>query len=332
MRNFRTIVDITESEHKISHQTGLVFMGSCFSESIGQKLVDYKIPVDLNPFGVLYNPASIAESLDILISKKIFTEDDLHFANERWFSFYHHSDFSHQDKNTCLELINSRIHTSHGFLKNAGYLFITLGTSWVFSLASTGKVVSNCHKIPPREFIRQRLCVDEITKLLKKSLDELRQFNPNIKIVFTISPIRHWKDGAHGNQVSKAGLLLAVEKLVVETKQLAYFPSYEIMMDDLRDYRFYESDMLHISPLAVDYIFDAFAGSYFSSATKNLNQEIEKIVKATKHKAFNPKSKSYIGFLESNIETIEKLETKNPNLNFNLEKNYFISEKKIVKL
>ncbi|MCF8373955.1 MAG: GSCFA domain-containing protein [Bacteroidales bacterium] len=328
MRDFRTIVDIPQSENKINHRQGIVLMGSCFSDSIGRKLADYKFPVDINPLGVIYNPASISSSIEILVDKKIFTEEDVSFANERWFSFYHHSDFSNRDKDKCLDLINFGISASHDNLKTADYLFITLGTSWVFKLQKNNRVVSNCHKLPAYEFSRHRLSVEDISSTLQFSLARLHKFNPSLKVIFTVSPIRHWKDGAHGNQLSKAALLLAVERILEMNPYCSYFPSYEIMMDELRDYRFYDADMLHISPVAVDYFFDRFADCYFSSETKYLNQTIEKIVKASKHRAFNPNSDSYIKFLKSKLKDIEVLEKKHPHLNLIAEKEYFEEEMK----
>lgn len=328
MRDFRTIIDIPESEAKINHNQGIMLMGSCFSDSMGQKLGGYKFPVDINPFGVIYNPASISSSIEILIDNKIFTEEDISFANGRWFSFYHHSDFSHWDKDKCLDLINVSISASHENLKTAHYLFITLGTSWVFKLKKNNRVVSNCHKLPAYEFTRHRLNVEDIASTLQFSLARLQKFNPSLKVIFTVSPIRHWKDGAYGNQLSKAALLLAVERILETNQNCSYFPSYEIMMDELRDYRFYDADMLHISLVAVDYIFEQFADCYFSSETKNLNQDIEKIVKASKHRAFNPNSDSYIKFLKSNLKAIEVLKKKHPYLNFDLEKGHFEDELK----
>jgi hypothetical protein len=327
MREFRTIIDIPKSESKIHHNQGIMLMGSCFSGSIGQKLAGYKFPVNINPFGVLYNPASISKSLQILMGNKAFTDGDLHFANERWFSFYHHSDFSHQDKNQCLQLINTQISASNNFLRNARYLIITLGTAYVFKRKQNGQVVSNCHKLPASEFIRNKLSVEEIASELQAMLAILNQFNPTIEVIFTLSPIRHWKDGAHGNQLSKAALLLAVEHIIEMNSNCSYFPSYEIMMDELRDYRFYDADMLHISDVAVDYIFELFAGCYFSEETKKLNQEIDKIVKASKHKVFNPMSESYISFLDRNITEINDLLKKHFYLDFYPEILYFESEK-----
>ncbi len=325
MRSFRTIVDIPESKHKIDHSSKIMFIGSCFSDSIGQKLVNSKFRILINPFGVLYNPGSISKSLNIITNKTLFSVDDLNFYNEQWFSFFHHSSFSNHDKNICLNQINSKIEASHEHLKNASFLFITLGTSYVYTLADGNQIVSNCHKLPSKEFKRKRLSVDEIVVLLSDSLEKLEQLNPKLKVVFTISPIRHWKDGAHGNQISKSTLFLAVEKLI-NLRKTTYFPSYEIIMDELRDYRFYESDMLHISDLAIDYIFDGFADCYFSSETKKTNRDIEKIQKAKNHKAFNPKANNYLSFLESNIISIEKIENQHIAINFADEKKHFTSE------
>ena len=261
--SFFTEIKIPEFPLKMDYSKSMQFFGSCFSENIGQKLFDLKFDVDLNPFGILYNPISIANSLQLLLEKRLFTESDLFQDQSVWNSFYHHSRFSEVNSEAALEKINSRIAYSREFLLKADFLVITFGTSWVYELKETGKVVTNCHKVPAAQFKRFRLEVSEITEVYRELLTELWKFNPNLKVVFTVSPIRHWKDGAVENQVSKATLLLAIDRLLKgpNSKNIAYFPSYELMMDELRDYRFYAEDMIHLSPVAIDYIFERFSKS-----------------------------------------------------------------------
>ncbi|GAI96735.1 unnamed protein product, partial [marine sediment metagenome] len=230
-----------------------MFIGSCFTESIGGKLNDYKFPVDINPFGIIYNPSSVGKSLELLIGEKEFTIDDLFFYNGKWLSFFHHSSFSDKDPELCLSRINAKITESREFLKKAGFLFITFGTAWVFEWKESGETVSNCHKISALKFNHKLLAVEDILENYKTLIHKLLRFNPQLKIIFTVSPIRHWKDGAEGNQVSKAILLLSAHQLLKKFQSVSYFPAYEIIMDDLRDYRFYSDDMIHLNSVAIDY-------------------------------------------------------------------------------
>jgi hypothetical protein len=305
-----------------------MFFGSCFSENIGQKLLDMKFNVDLNPFGILYNPESIANSLKILLENRAFTADDLFHDQGLWNSYYHHSRFSDVNRETVLEKINKRIFLSREFLLKADFLMITFGTSWVYELKKTGQIVSNCHKIPAAEFKRSRLEVNEITGVFRDLLIELWKLNPNLKVIFTVSPIRHWKDGAVENQVSKATLLLAIDRLLngFHGLNIGYFPSYELMMDELRDYRFYAEDMLHLSPVAIDYIFERFSKVLISNDSLKVASEVLKIRKAVLHRPVNPASAEYKRFLSFNLEEINKLTISFPYLNFAKEKSYFAKE------
>jgi len=325
--SFFTEIKIPEFPLKMDYLKSIQFFGSCFSENIGQKLLDLKFDVDLNPFGILFNPISIANSIHILLEKRVFTENDLfqdHPEYSGWSSFYHHSRFSDADREVALEKINSRISHSHEFLLKADFLMITFGTSWVYELKETGQVVTNCHKVPAAKFKRFRLDVSQITEVYSKLLTELWKFNPNLKVVFTVSPIRHWKDGAVENQVSKATLLLAIDHLLngSESKNIGYFPAYELMMDELRDYRFYAEDMLHISPVATDYIFERFARVMISDYSLQVAKEVVKIGKAVLHRPVNSTSVEYERFILYNLEEINKLTINFPYLNFANEKKH----------
>ena len=322
--SFFTEIKIPEFPWKMDYSKGIMFFGSCFSENIGLKLSDLKFDIDVNPFGILFNPVSIANSLQILMEKRIFYESDLFQDQGRWNSFYHHSRFSDLNLEAALEKINSRIALSHEFLLKADFLMITFGTSWVYELKETGQVVTNCHKVPSSEFKRFRLDVSEITEVYRELLAELWRFNPNLKLVFTVSPIRHWKDGAVENQVSKAALLLSIDRLLkgFGNMDLGYFPSYELMMDELRDYRFYAEDMLHLSAVATDYIFDRFARVMISDDSLKVMKEVVKIRKAVLHRPVNAESVEYEKFLLYNLEEINKLTINFPYLNFINEKKH----------
>tara|TARA_R110001583_G_scaffold7286_4_gene36319 strand:+ start:4669 stop:5661 length:993 start_codon:yes stop_codon:yes gene_type:complete len=323
---FRTKVNIPRSEFEFGYQKNAVMMGSCFVENIGSKLKSYKYKVDVNPFGVIYNPVSVCSSLRLLMEERELVEDDLNFHNNLWFSFYHHSKFSNTDLSQCLSDINKGIRESSKNLKESDFLFVTFGTSWVYELLSSGTIVSNCHKLPAKDFNRYRLNVDEIVSIYKDLLVELLIFNPKIKIVFTMSPIRHWKDGANGNQLSKATLLLAIDQLTELFDQVSYFPSYEIVMDELRDYRFYSEDMLHMSDVAVKYIWQRFSETYIDEESRQSQKQVEKFTLAANHRPFNVNSDSHQIFIKSSLAKIHDFLILNTDINMddviaNLERN-----------
>ncbi|MEI8112549.1 MAG: GSCFA domain-containing protein [Bacteroidia bacterium] len=320
-----TKIQIPDFPSKIDHSKSMMFMGSCFSENMGQKLIDQKFNVDMNPFGILYNPESIGNSLRILLEKSVFTEADLFQDQGLWNSFSHHSRFSDTNPEVALEKINSRIQSSHNFLKKADFLMITLGTSWIYKLINSGQVVANCHKVSAAQFDRYRLKVNEIVDTYEALLEKLWAFNPNLKVIFTVSPIRHLKDGAIENQLSKSTLLLAIDHLISKfgDRGCYYFPSYEIMMDELRDYRFYAEDMIHLSPLAINYIFERFTKSMFTVESMEIATEVLKVRKAMEHRPVNPQTAEFRKFINSSLVQIGQLSQRLSYLDFTLEKEYF---------
>ena len=322
---FQTIVDIPDFRWKTGYQSKSMFMGSCFTENIGGIMENLKYPVDINPFGILYNPMSVANGLEILLQKKEFRTEDLVEYNGLWHSFSHHGRFSSVHADEALANINNRIQQSAKFLKEAEFLFITFGTSWIYRQKENGEVVSNCHKIPAREFTRERISVESIVSTYSELLQKLVQLNSKLKVVFTVSPIRHWKDGAIENQRSKATLLLAIDRLIqlFGEEKCAYFPSYEIVMDELRDYRFYAEDMLHLTDVAVQHIWEKFEESLIDSKSQMLAKEVGKIMHAVRHRPLNKKSTEFYSFLSSFLKKITELESKHPFLNLRLEKEYF---------
>ena len=313
---FRTEVDPGEFFEKTGYQTSCMFVGSCFTHHIGERMRDLKFKVDLNPFGMVYNPISVLNSLKILQEGKFFTEKDLHNYNNKWFSFSHYTGYSHEDKNICLQKINDRLRDSTLFFQNAGFLFLTLGTAWVYEWKPTGEVVSNCHKLPADNFNRRLLSVEEITDTYIPFLKSLFDEFTGKRLIFTVSPVRHWKDGAVENQRSKSILLLAVHKLVEEFDQVSYFPAYELMMDDLRDYRFYADDMLHIGPVGANYIWEKFQKALIDEESLSLIPVVEKIIRAVNHRPINPESKEYLAFKRKTLEQIRESEKKYPFLDF----------------
>jgi hypothetical protein len=318
---FRTRVDIPKNMPEISHGDEILLMGSCFSGHIGRMLVDAKFRCDVNPFGILYNPRSIRIAVRQIREKKRYTEADLFFHNECYRSYMHHGSFAGNRVEEVLEDINTRIECAHRALPRMNYMLLTFGTSWVFHLKETGQVVSNCHKMPANMFEHTRLTVKEIITDYAGLIREVREINPVCKFLFTVSPIRHAKDGAHGNQLSKAVLLLAIEELQkMFPGHVFYFPAYEIVLDELRDYRFYDEDMNHPSPMAVDYVWERFAECFFSSETQTMIKECRKIKRDLLHRPIDNNTEGYRTFLKQIVLKINEVERKYPNLDFEKEK------------
>lgn len=316
MNNFRTTIQPEPSSNKISYHTPILFLGSCFTENIGSLMLNYKFPAIVNPFGVLYNPSSVRQSLEILLDQRDFNENDLYFYNDQWLSFYHDTEFSNSEKSLCLDKINFSLNNARHLLKNAKYLLITFGTAWVYQFKETENVVSNCHKIPANQFERYKLTVEDIFVQWAKLLNRLEDYNPDLKIIFTVSPVRHWKDGAVQNQLSKSTLILAINHIMKLFENVEYFPSYEIMMDDLRDYRFYADDMLHPSKVAIDYIWNKFKNTYFEEETEKIIEQVKKLVQAYNHRPFNENSDAHKKFLKSLHGKEKQFEAKYPYINF----------------
>lgn len=310
MALFRTPVDVPEGSLRIDYNSKLMFIGSCFSEYIGSKFLENKFKTDNNPFGVIYNPYSINNALQRLINRKLYQTDELFQHNDIWYSFDHHGKFSGVDKNLVYNNINNRLINSSDFLRNTDFLFITFGTSFIYELKSTKKVVSNCHKVTSDNFEQRILTIEEITNQYSILLSEVFNYNPDIKVIFSVSPVRHWKNGAHGNQISKSILLLSIEYLCKSFQNTLYFPSYEILLDDLRDYRFYCDDMLHPNTTAINYIWEKIKSCFFEKETLKILDKIEQIVQAYKHKPFNPDSIEYKDFAINNLNKIIALKDK----------------------
>lgn len=275
-----------------------------------------KWQAEVNPFGVLYNPQSIAQALTMLASRCALTEEELTlFPNEGWSTWMHHSTFSCPERSEALALINTRMEQASQMLLDADTLIITFGTAWVYRLHETGQTVGNCHKMPERLFIRQRLSVDEIIEEYAALLEQLWSTNPKLRIIFTISPVRHLKDTLHGNQLSKSTLLLAVDALCQRFPEKSYyFPAYEIVIDELRDYRFYADDMAHPSPQAVEYVWERFVEHCTDAEAQRFMAQWTKVVKALEHRPFRPDSPQYRSFVAQTLNTINELKDQYPHI------------------
>lgn len=317
---FRTLVDIKPCKELITHEDHILMLGSCFSDHIGKKLANALFSVDINPFGVLYNPVSILNSVEILLNGKLFGTNDLFHYGSLWNSFSHSSLFSAPDVRQALDNINSRLEYSINNWSKTTYLMVTFGTAWVFEDADSGKVVSNCHKLPSVRFVRRRLEVDEIVSQWSILISKLNALYPALKIVFTVSPVRHWKDGPHDNNLSKSILLLAIDALVKSYSHVHYFPAYEIQMDELRDYRFYADDMLHPSDMAVNYIWEKFSDMFFDKETLAIKKAAEQLSASLAHRPIHQGTIEYEKFMNYLNKQKEEILIQYPVLNGRLSK------------
>lgn len=317
--NLQTKVNIDTPDFMIDYNSKLMMLGSCFAENMGGKFSYYKFGVDVNPCGIVYNPRSVANVLRLIVEGKEFKQEDLMQVGDKWVSLYHHGSFSSTDAGECLDKINRRLELATKEIRSADLLVITWGTAWVYRHTGQGVVVSNCHKIPSQEFERYRLSVDEIVDEYTGLIGRLREVNPGIRVLFTVSPIRHWKDGAHGNQLSKATLLLAIDRLREKLGGVYYFPAYEIVLDELRDYRFYADDMLHMSSLTIDYTWERFLYSFISPEVLGLMNRIGRINKAVGHRPFDPHSNDYKRLVKNLLTEIAAISRSFPSIDFSEE-------------
>ncbi len=309
-------------EVKINHQHNLLLIGSCFTEQIGTKLTNCKFSVLDNPNGILFNPVSICKSISSYVDNKQYTEADLFYQNESWNSWEHHSRFSNPDKEKCLAGINESQTEAYEFIKNADWLLITLGSAFVYELENT-EVVANCHKVPADKFIKRLLSAEEVFTGLQHMIEQALAFNPGLNIIFTISPVRHLRDGFVENNRSKATLIEAVHQLVQQNSACFYFPAYELVIDDLRDYRFFAEDMVHPNYAATNYVWEKFITTCIDEPSQKLMKDIAVIVAAKNHKPFNPTSEQHKKFLQINLEKVKKLQQQFAYINFKEEAAYF---------
>lgn len=300
----------------IDHQQQIMLMGSCFAENIGQWLINSGFNIESNPYGVLYNPISINNALIEMLDEKQYVEEDLFEYKGLWHSSLHHGSFSSTTPSETIDTINVRLSAaSQLFEVGVDRLLITFGTAYIYQNKETGMVVGNCHKMPEKTFERRRISVQEIVDVYVSTINRLLLKNPDLRVIFTVSPIRHLRDGLIQNQMSKSILRLAIDELMnLFPNCVSYFPSYEIMMDELRDYRFYADDLIHPSSLAINYIKQQFSKCSFTAQTEEIISEIEQINRALSHRPLHPDSNEYILFLEKLKVRINRLEEKYPYL------------------
>jgi len=306
--NFRTNIKLEKERNQIDYNSNLLLIGSCFSENIHQKLDYFKFNTYSNPFGILFNPKAIEKLITNTINEELYSEKDIFQLNERWHCFDAHSDLSSTDNIELLNNLNSTITSTKKRLNNSSHLIITLGTSWIYRFIETDQFVGNCHKVPQKKFLKELLSVEEIASSLENICTLVKSINPSVHIIFTVSPVRHLKDGFIENSQSKAHLLTAIHKVIDKRKQQYYFPSYEIMMDDLREYRFYNSDMLHPNETAINYIWEQFQEVWIHKKCFATMKKVAAIQSGLSHKPFNPNSEQHLKFLENLDKKIQELE------------------------
>ena len=319
--NFITPVELPAHLPCLRHTDHLLLLGSCFAANMGARFTEAKFSCDVNPYGVLYNPLSISAALREIVFGKVYGKEDLFFFRDCWHSPMHHGDFSSPLADETLKRINGRIAGAHEQIFRSACLLLTFGTSWVYEQKNTGRIVGNCHKLPEKEFTRRRLTVDEIVSDYVSLLSGLLARNSGLKVIFTVSPIRHVREGMHANQLSKATLLLAVNQLQATfPEHVFYFPAYELLLDELRDYRFYAEDMVHPSETAIRYVWERFTRSCISADALRIMEESENIRKMLSHKPFYPASEEYKRFLGQIVLKIDRLNGKYPYLDFQKER------------
>jgi hypothetical protein len=320
---FKTVIPINKQVfNQIDYRAKVFLLGSCFSENIGKKLAYFKFQTSQNPFGILFHPKAIEKFIINAVNEKEYVEKELVFHNERFHCFDAHSLLSSSKKEVLLERLNTGIKETNKQLKSSSHILVTLGTSWVYRLLETDEIVANCHKIPQNKFSKEILSIDEIGESLELITAAIKKINTKAIVIFTVSPVRHLKDGFVENQRSKSHLITAIHQLLdTDSKSHFYFPSYEIMMDELRDYRFFAEDMIHLNNTAINYMWERFVSTWVSEESATTMKEIETIQKGISHKPFDVNSQKHQLFLYLLSAKIEKIQQQFSFIKFHKEKN-----------
>jgi len=323
-------IDIKSPDAKIDYSHKIFLIGSCFTEHIGGRLQELKFNVLQNPNGILFDPVSVSKSLVSYVTQKRYSKEDLLYLNELWQSWNLHSMYSGMEMAEVLTNINRSQQQAHDFLKDANWLIVTLGSSFSYRLSESGQSVANCHRAPAQWFNKHLLSIKETTTALTEAIETLQAFNPNLKVIFTISPVRHIRDGVIENNRSKARLLEAVHSIIDQYNHCYYFPAYELVIDVLRDYRFYDIDLVHPNYAATEFVFDKFKEFFIDEEAIELMEEVRKIVTGFKHKPFQPETQTHQNFLKTYFEKVKQLQQKYPHLDFEKELCYFSKRKAIL--
>ena len=321
--DFQLPISLGALPQPIRYGDKILLMGSCFTEHIGEALRDWKFDILQNPNGILFDASSVASSLLSYIEPRRYTADDLVFLNELWQSWQHHSIFSGVDRDAVVGEINASQQRAHAFLKQADWLIITLGSAFSYRLVDGGQPVANCHRAPGKVFVKHLMTIEEIETALDGCLYQLRYFNPGLKVIFTVSPVRHIRDGVVENNRSKARLLESVHHLVNKFDRLYYFPAYELVIDVLRDYRFYDIDMVHPNYPATQYVLEKFTEYGIDATSRPLMEELRKLVTARRHRPMHPSTGAHQRFMREQYEKAAALAAQYSFLDLSEELMYF---------
>lgn len=318
-----TDINIPAPAEHIQYGERLFLIGSCFTEHIGGRLADHQFLTCQNPHGILFNPLSVCNSLQSYLTPKVYQPTDLIYLNELWLSWHHHSHFSGMDQQQVLDTINRSQQNAHHFLKQARWMIVTLGSSYSYQLVGTGQPVANCHRGPAQMFNKLLLPVQQVIENLQSIIGQLQVFNPTIKVIFTISPVRHLRDGVVNNNRSKARLIEAVHEIIATFNHCYYFPAYELVVDVLRDYRFYDVDLAHPNYAATEFVFEKFCDTFMDAATRKAMQEVRKLINAYRHKPFQPGTVAHQKFLQQSLLKTRQLQHQLPQIDLGELDRYF---------
>ena len=313
---FTTRIHLSKFQNSISYDSKILSLGSCFAENIGAKLDYFKFQNTTNPFGIIFNPVSLEQLIYRIVNQIEFTEADVFYHNDLWYCYEVHSEFSNPDKEIFLNSLNQIVASTHQQIVSLTHCIVTLGTAWVYRNNDSKEIVANCHKVPQKHFTKELLSIETIENSITNIISLVHQINKNVQFICTISPVRHIKDGFMENTLSKAHLISAIHSSNQQPTIINYFPSYEIVMDELRDYRFYAEDMLHPNAIAINYIWERFKETAISEEVYRIMDEVESIQKALAHKPFNPNSESHQKFVKNLTTKIQLLHNQLPFLEF----------------
>ncbi len=316
MSSFRTLIKVKKQKPVIDYDSKILLIGSCFTEHVSKKLDYYKFDTLTNPFGILFNSNALKTAIQQIVENKLYTKTNLVQHNNLWHSFNHHSQFSSPDFKITLNSINAKIIEANQFIKEASHIIITLGTAWIYTCNKSHNIVANCHKIPQQEFTKYLQNTSQIIDDLSHIYTDIKRVNPIAKLLFTVSPVRHLRNGFIENMLSKAHLISAVQTHTKSKIDSFYIPAYEIMMDDLRDYRFYKSDMIHPNSTAINYIWGFFKNCWISDKTNQTMEEIESVQKDLQHRPFNKDTEAYKKFKKNLDKKMAILKVNYPSIKF----------------
>ncbi|WP_424002403.1 GSCFA domain-containing protein [Maribacter sp. IgM3_T14_3] len=320
--NLLTKIPLSKPKNPIDYSSQLLLLGSCFSENIGAKLEHYKFQGLQNPFGILFHPLAIEKLIQKSVNQELFIEEDVFYENEQWHSFDAHSCMSNPSKEKIIIDLNEALSSTAAQLKKASHIIITLGTAWVYRNTLSNEVVANCHKVPQSNFTKELLSVDEVAESIKRITTLVESINSSAQFIFTVSPVRHLKDGFVENQRSKAHLIAAIHQTIATENllpRLSYFESYELMMDELRDYRFYAKDMIHPNEVAIDYIWGRFVEVWIDDSTAMM-RKVDEVQRGLQHRPFNREGDLHQKFLKSLAQKIAYIKKEYPFMDFNISK------------